>query len=50
MLGSGLGTSPGDLLEGLCLLEASSDRVRNVVAKSTAEVLWSLVLPWEGVP
>ncbi|CAJ1355894.1 unnamed protein product [Effrenium voratum] len=40
----------GDMLEGLCLLsQAHSERNRPAVARSTvADVLWSLVLPWDG--
>ena len=39
-----------DMLEGLCLLsQAHSERNRPAVARSTvADVLWSLVLPWDG--
>ena len=37
-------------MEGLCLTsDAASDRNRPAVARSTvADVLWSLVLPWNG--
>eukprot|EP00439_Symbiodinium_sp_Y106_P063161 s746_g9.t1 len=40
----------GDMLEGLCLLSQSqSSRNRPAVARSTVvDVLWSLVLPWDG--
>ena len=38
------------MLEGLCLLSQSqSSRNRPAVARSTVvDVLWSLVLPWDG--